>query len=208
MVTKGLLVHLDVKHGLDAEVERCLLDAVPAVRAESGTRAWYAVRFGRGEYGIVDAFPDEAARNAHLNGAAVTALMAKSVALLNKPPRIEQLEILASKLPEAVDAAVDTKGLLLSFKASSGNEDKVIQFLVDARGYVLKEPGTTAWFAIRRENGEYGIFDVFPDNGARFAHLTGHVPRELAKHSLSLLGSMPEMHMLGVQAEIYNAQAG
>lgn len=208
MVTKGLLVHLDVKHGLDAEVERCLLDAVPAVRGESGTRAWYAIRFGRGEYGIVDAFPDEAARTAHLNGEAVAALMAKSVSLLNQPPRIEQLEILASKLPLEVGAAVDTKGLLLSFKASSGNEDKVAQFLVNARDYVLKEPGTTAWFAIRRENGDYGIFDVFPDNGARFAHLTGHVPRELAKHAVSLLGSMPELHMPGVHAEIYNAQAG
>lgn len=205
MVTKGLLVHLDAKHGLDAEVERCLLDAVPAVRAESGTLAWYAIRFGRGEYGVFDAFPDEAARTAHLNGDTVASLMAKSVALLNQPPRIERLDILASKLPVAVDAAVDTKGLLLSFKASSGNEDKVAQFLTDARSYVMEESGTTAWFAIRRENGEYGIFDVFPNNGARFSHLTGHVPRELAKHAMSLLGSMPEMHMLGVQAEIYNA---
>lgn len=206
MVAKGLLVHLDVKHGLDAEIERCLLDAVPAVRAESGTRAWYAIRFGRGEYGIFDAFPDEPACTAHLNGAAAAALMAKSVALLNHPPRIERLEILASKLPVAVNAAADTKGLLLSFKASSGNEDKVAQFLTGARTYVMEEAGTTAWFAIRRENGEYGIFDVFPNNGARFAHLTGHVPRELAKHSMSLLGSMPELHMLSVQAEIYNPE--
>lgn len=207
MVTKGLLVHLDVKHGLDAEAERCLLDAVPAVRAESGTRAWYALRFGRGEYGIFDAFPDEAARDAHLNGQAAAALLAKSAALLNHPPRIEKLEILASKLPVSVRAAADTKGLLLSFKAASGNESRVAQFLADARLYVIEERGTTAWFAIRRENGEYGIFDVFPDNGARFAHLTGHVPRELAKHSMTLLGSMPELHMLGVHAEIYNEQA-
>ncbi|GAB3455645.1 hypothetical protein GCM10027321_08470 [Massilia terrae] len=207
MVTKGLLVHLDVKHGFDAEVERCLLDAVPAVRGESGTRAWYAIRFGRGEYGIFDAFPDEAARTEHLNGDAVAALMAKSVALLNQPPRIELVEVLASKLPEGLNAAVDTKGLLLSFKASSGNEPRVAQFLQDARAYVMAEAGTTAWFAIRRENGDYGIFDVFPDNGARFAHLTGHVPRELAKHAASLLGSMPELHMLAVHAEIYNAQA-
>lgn len=208
MVTKGLLVHLDVKHGLDAEVERCLIDAVPAVRSESGTRAWYAIRFGRGEYGIFDAFPDEAARTTHLDGDTVAALMAKSVALLNKHPRIELLEILASKLPEGVDAAVDTKGLLLSFKASSGNEPRVEQFLLDARSWVMDESGTTAWFAIRREDGEYGIFDVFPDNSARFAHLTGQVPRQLAKHATPLLGSMPEMHLLGTLAEIYNSGAG
>ena len=65
----------------------------------------------------------------------------------------------------------------------------------------MDEPKTTAWFAIRTEDGEYGIFDVFPDNGGRFAHLAGHVPRELAKHALTLLGSMPEMEMLSVEAE-------
>ena len=207
MITKGLLVHLDARHGMDAEVERFLLDAVPAVRAEPGTSAWFALRFGRGEYGILDVFPDEAARNAHLNGAVAAALMAKSTELLHATPRIEQLEVLASKMPAGVEAARDTKGLLLSFQAKSGYEDQVAGFLTDARRYVMEEPGTTAWFAIRRENGEYGIFDVFPDNGARFAHLTGHVPRELAKHALTLMGSMPEMHLLAVHAEIYNAAA-
>lgn len=47
---------------------------------------------------------------------------------------------------------------------------------------------------------EYGIFDVFPDGGGRFAHLTGHVPRELAKHALSLLGSVPDPDLPSVLA--------
>jgi quinol monooxygenase YgiN len=207
MITKGLLVHLDAKHGMDAEVERFLLDAIPAVRSEPGTSAWFALRFGRGEYGILDVFPDEAARNAHLNGTVAAALMAKSIELLGETPRIEMLEVLASKMPVGVEAASDTKGLLLSFQPKSGYEDQVSGFLIDARRYVMEEAGTTAWFAIRRENGEYGIFDVFPDNGARFAHLTGHVPRELAKHALAFMGSMPEMHLVAVHAEIYNASA-
>jgi hypothetical protein len=135
------------------------------------------------------------------------ALMAKSMEMLRETPRIETLEVLASKMPAGVEAARDTKGLLLSFQAKSGYEDQVSGFLIDARRYVMDEAGTTAWFAIRRENGEYGIFDVFPDNGARFAHLTGHVPRELARHALNFVGSMPEMHLPGVLAEIYNASA-
>jgi hypothetical protein len=65
---------------------------------------------------------------------------------------------------------------------------------------VQEEPGTVAWFALQMESGAYGIFDVFPDNGARFAHLTGRVPRELTKHALSLLGGMPDMDMLQVLA--------
>jgi hypothetical protein len=62
------------------------------------------------------------------------------------------------------------------------------------------EPGTIAWFALSFGNGEYGIFDVFPDNGARFAHLTGQVPRELAKHATTLLGSLPDLDLLEVLA--------
>ena len=50
----------------------------------------------------------------------------------------------------------------------------------------------------RLDEGHFGIFDVFPDNGGRFAHLTGHVPPELATHSLSLPGSVPDVGMLDV----------
>ena len=90
---------------------------------------------------------------------------------------------------------------MLSFPARTGHEAEVEQFLRDALPLVEDEPGTIAWFAIQRANGDYGIFDVFPDNGARFAHLAGHVPRELAKHATHLLGGMPEMHLLDVVAE-------
>ena len=60
--------------------------------------------------------------------------------------------------------------------------------------------GTTAWFALRFGRSEYGIFDVFPDHGGRFAHLTGHVARELAKHALTLLGSLPDPDLPNVIA--------
>jgi hypothetical protein len=43
--------------------------------------------------------------------------------------------------------------------------------------------GDLGWFAIALDSGGCGIFDVFPDNAARFAHLTGYVPRELAKQA-------------------------
>jgi quinol monooxygenase YgiN len=203
MVTKGLLVHLEARHGMEGLVEQFLLGAVPAVRAETGTSAWFALRFGRGEYGIFDVFPDSAARDAHLAGEVASGLVARTGELFNHGPRIEKLDVLASKLPAGVGAASDTRGLLLSFKAKAGHEAQVAQFLKDARSAVMEEQGTSAWFAVRFDYGDYGIFDVFPDNGARFAHLTGHVPRELAKHALSLLGSMPEMHMPTVLAETF-----
>jgi len=192
MSTRALLVRLEVVHGKDAEVEAFLQSAAAAFRAERGTDAWFAIRFARSEYGIFDAFPDEAARDAHLGGAVASSLMQRVGALFTAAPKIVRLDVLADKLPATTPPEPVTKGLLLTFKAKSGHESAVEQFLRDAKALVDEEPKTTAWFAIRLEDGDYGIFDVFPDHAGRFAHLTGHVPRELAKHALALLGSVPD----------------
>lgn len=203
MLTEGLLVRLEAAPGKDAEVEALLRGIVSLLRDEPGTTAWYAVRFGRAEYGVFDAFYDDADRQAHLRGSVVQALMDRQQ-LFAGPPLIEKVRVLASKLPE-VRTEATRKGLLLTFPAKSGRADQVEQFLRDAEALVRDEPKTTAWFAIQRENGEYSIFDVFPDTAARFSHLTGHVPRELAKHALSMLGGMPDMTMLDVVAETRRA---
>jgi quinol monooxygenase YgiN len=200
MVNLGLLVRLEAKPGKDADVEDFLRSALPLVRLEPATTAWFAIRFGRSEYGIFDVFPDEAARDAHLAGAVAIALTQQADELFAKPPRIQKLTVLADKLPE-LPFEDDTKALLLTFKPKSGHEQQVAQFLHEAKSLVEQEPKTTAWFAIHLDDGDYGIFDVFPDNAARFSHLTGHVPRELAKHALSLLGGVPDIEMLNVLAQ-------
>jgi quinol monooxygenase YgiN len=196
---------LEAKPGKDYDIEEFLKSAPPLVRKEPATTAWWAVRFGRSEYGIFDVFPDEVSREAHLAGAVAMALTEQSDALFAQPPRIQKVKVLADKLPAAAPAGSDSKALLLTFKAKAGHELEVEQFLRDAKAFVEQEPRTTAWFAIELDNGDFGIFDVFPDNGGRFAHLTGHVPRELAKHSLSLLGSVPDIDLLNVLAEHFGA---
>lgn len=201
MVTEGLLVRMEAKSGKDAEVREFLESALPAVREEAGTTAWFAVRFGRGEYGIFDAFPDETAREAHLAGPVGRALMRAADTLFAAAPEIHKLDVLADKLPGERPRQPDTKGLLLTFKAKAGHEREVEEFLRNARSLVTEEPKTTAWFAVHLDDGHYGIFDVFPDNGGRFAHITGRVPRALTRHALSWLGSMPDMDMLSVVAE-------
>ncbi|MDY6945150.1 MAG: hypothetical protein SXG53_05485 [Pseudomonadota bacterium] len=200
MTSSGLLVRLEARHGKDRDVEQFLRSAVPLVEEEIGTTAWFAVRFGRGEYGIFDTFLDDAARQEHLAGPVALALQQHAGDLFDAPPRMQQVEVLANKMP-VTHAFPDTKGILLTFKPKPGHEREVEQFLLDARPMVMEEPNTTAWFAIRTEAGAYGIFDVFPDNGARFVHMVGHVPRELAKQARSLLGSVPDLEMLSVQAE-------
>jgi quinol monooxygenase YgiN len=55
------------------------------------------LRTGTSTFGIFDAFPDEAGRNAHLPGRVAAALMEKAPELLAQPPAIEKLDVLAAK---------------------------------------------------------------------------------------------------------------
>src|SRR5438046_477001 len=93
-----------------------------------------------------------------------------------------------------------TQGLLVRLHAQSGKADELGQFLQSALPLVRGEPDTAAWFGVKFGHNDYGIFDVFADSSARTSHLTGHVPRELTKHALSLLGGVPHMDMLDVLA--------
>jgi len=189
------------------QVENFLVSALPLVQQETATTAWFAIRFGGSEYGIFDVFPDDAGRDAHLSGAVAKALMENAATLLSEPPKIQKLDILAYKLPETPLAEPNTKGLVLLFEAKEGHQQQVEQFWRDARAFVMDEPETTAWFAIHTDDNKYGIFDVFPDHGGRVKHLIGHVPRELAKHALSLLGSLPDPDLLDVLAENLRQEA-
>jgi hypothetical protein len=47
------------------------------VEEEPATIAWFAIRPGPSEFGIFDAFPDDAGRQAHLGGQVAAALMAR-----------------------------------------------------------------------------------------------------------------------------------
>lgn len=201
MVSEGLLVRLEAQRGKEVAVRQFLESALPAVRREASTTAWFAIRFGKSEFGIFDVFPDEAARDAHLAGPIATAIMAQRAELFAKAPQIEKVDVLADKLPWDLPSEPDTKGLLLTFRAKPGHEEQVVEFLLRAKSMVKDEPKTTAWFAIRLPDSHYGIFDVFPSNGGRLAHLTGRVPRELTKHAFSLLGGVPGMDMVDVVAE-------
>jgi quinol monooxygenase YgiN len=210
MLSHGLLARLKSKPSQIAETEQFLKSALPLVQAEPATPVWFALRFGRGEYGIFDAFAGEEGRQAHLQGQVAAALTSQAPQLLDGSLDIERVEVLASKMPTetTLQAAAPevTCGLLLAFRAKKDNELKVEQFLRAAEPMVHEERGTIAWFALRWPQGRYGIFDVFPDHGARFAHITGHVPRELTKHAFTLLGGMPSMDMLDVLASHFAKQ--
>jgi quinol monooxygenase YgiN len=99
MVKVALLVRLEAKPGKEAAVTNFLKGALSLANQESTTPVWFALRLGPSTFGIFDAFADEAGRNAHLAGPIAAALMANAAELLAKSPQIEQVDLLAVKLP-------------------------------------------------------------------------------------------------------------
>ena len=94
MVKVALFVRLEAKPGKEKDVESFLMGALPVVMEEPATAAWFGIRLGPSTFGIFDAFPDEAGRQAHLSGQVAAALMAKAPELLAKPPVIEKVDAL------------------------------------------------------------------------------------------------------------------
>jgi quinol monooxygenase YgiN len=100
MVTKALYVRLEAKPGKESEVETFLKGGLALVQDEPATTAWFGLRLSPSVFAIFDVFPDEKGREAHLSGKVAAALMAKAPELLAKAPVIEQIDVLADKLPD------------------------------------------------------------------------------------------------------------
>lgn len=99
MVKLALLVRLEAKPGKEQEVEDFLIGGLQLAMGEPATTAWFALRLGPSTFGVFDAFPDEAGRQAHLDGRIAEALIAKAGDFLSSPPVIDKVDVLAAKLP-------------------------------------------------------------------------------------------------------------
>jgi quinol monooxygenase YgiN len=97
MLKIGFLALLEAKPGKSEQVAALLESAQDLAAKEAGTIVWYAFQSGPTSFGIFDAFKDEAARTAHIEGPIAQALMAKSDELLASPPSIQRIDLLAVK---------------------------------------------------------------------------------------------------------------
>jgi quinol monooxygenase YgiN len=92
-------------------------------------------------------------------------------------------------------------GLYVRLDAKPGKESEVESFLRGALPLVNQEPATTAWFAIRMGSSTFGIFDVFPDESGRQAHLSGKVAAALMAKAPELLASAPQIDKIDIIAD-------
>ena len=90
--------------------------------------------------------------------------------------------------------------LLVRLEAKPGKEAEVESFLNSGLALVEDEPATTAWFAIRMGATTFGIFDAFPDEEGRQAHLSGKVAAALMEKAPELLAEPPAIEKVDVLA--------
>src|SRR5689334_23364319 len=90
--------------------------------------------------------------------------------------------------------------LLVRLSVKPGKEEAVESFLRDALPLVQEEPATTAWFAVRFDPSTFGIFDVFPDEAGRQAHLAGRVAAALQQRAGELFSQPPMIEKVDVIA--------
>jgi quinol monooxygenase YgiN len=90
--------------------------------------------------------------------------------------------------------------LLVRLEAKPGKEAEVEDFLRGGLAIVREEPATVAWFALRLGPSTFGIFDAFPDEDGRQAHLSGRVAAALLAKASELLAVPPVIEKVEVLA--------
>ncbi len=99
MLNKSIVARLVARPGKEEEVADFLKGALALAQGEGFMPVWFALRVGADVFYIFDAFTTDADRQKHLAGQIAGALMARASELLAEPPRIEQADVLAAKMP-------------------------------------------------------------------------------------------------------------
>ena len=93
-----------------------------------------------------------------------------------------------------------TTALWVRMEARPGKEKEVEEFLLGGRPLVMEEPATIAWFGVKLGPSSYAIFDVFPNDAGRQAHLSGKVAAALMAKAPELFSQPPSIEKIDVLA--------
>lgn len=93
-----------------------------------------------------------------------------------------------------------TLGLLVRLEAKPGKEQEVADFLKSGLSLVMDEPDTITWYGIKIGESTFGIFDTFPNEAGRNAHLAGKVAAALMANAPELLASDPVIEKIEILA--------
>lgn len=96
---KAFYIHIEARLGREGDVVRMLRDIYGCVLDEPETAPWFGVRHSRTTFGIFEAFPDIAGRDAHVAGGGGEIFRddARMNALLSYPAHVYRVDVLFSK---------------------------------------------------------------------------------------------------------------
>jgi len=77
-------------------------------------------------------------------------------------------------------------------ESKPGKENEVEAFLKSALPLAEREPETTSWYAVKIGPSKFGIFDTFPGEKGRDAHLSGDIAK-------ALMAKAPELFFQGAR---------
>ena len=90
--------------------------------------------------------------------------------------------------------------LAVKLEAKKGKEAELAAFLKGGLALAHQEPATTVWFALQFGPSTFGIFDAFPDDSGRKAHLNGPIAAALMAKAPELLASPPSIEPVDIIA--------
>jgi quinol monooxygenase YgiN len=90
--------------------------------------------------------------------------------------------------------------LLVRLEAKPGKEKDVEDFLRGGLPIVEAEPATITWYALKLGPSTFGIFDTFPDEAGRQAHLAGRVAAALMAQAADLFSQPPVIEKVEILA--------
>jgi len=85
-------------------------------------------------------------------------------------------------------------------ESKPGKENEVEAFLKSALPLAEREPETTSWYAVKIGPSKFGIFDTFPGEKGRDAHLSGDIAKALMAKAPELFSKAPEIHKIDILA--------
>ncbi len=91
-------------------------------------------------------------------------------------------------------------GLFVKLEAKPGKEAELGSFLASALPLANAEAQTIVWFALKFGPSTFGIFDAFPAEGGRQAHLEGPIAAALMAKASELLASPPSIEKVELLA--------
>ncbi|MEH6492087.1 putative quinol monooxygenase [Halopseudomonas sp.] len=96
---KAFYIHIEALPGKEQQVMQMLQDIRDCVEHEPATGPWFALRLAPTTFGIFEAFPDLAGRQAHVEGGGgdIFRDLARMNAILAFPAQVHRADVLLSK---------------------------------------------------------------------------------------------------------------